>query len=97
MEDVSDLLDNFLQPDGQLCECLQSKTSDVQHICAFGKTLLDLRVISDLCVLNGCAPGERSGRMTGNSAQGSSVMDYHLESAPLARTVHAMAVLDESS
>ncbi len=69
MEDFSDLLDTSLQPDGQLCEHLKSRTSDDQHTCAFGKTLLDLCEMSDLCILNGCAPGETNGRMTCNTAQ----------------------------
>ncbi len=70
-------------------------TSDDQHTCAFGKTLLDVCELSDLCILKGCAPGETNGRMTCNTAQGSSGVEYFLTSAPLARTVHAMAVLDK--
>ncbi len=56
LEDFSDLWGTSLQPDGQLCENLKSRTSDDQHTCAFGKTLLDLCEMSDLCILKGCAP-----------------------------------------
>ena len=64
---------------------------------AFGKTLLHLCEISDLCILNGCAPGQTNGRMTCNTAQGLSVVDYFLTSARTvyARTVYAIAVLDK--
>ncbi len=51
----------------------------------------------DLSILNGCVPGETIGRMTCETAQGSSVMDCFLTSAPLARTVHAKAVLGKSA
>ncbi len=81
MEVFSNLLNTSLQPEGQLCEHLKFKTSDDKHTCAFGKTLLDLCEMSELCILNGCAPGETNGRMTCNTAQGSSVVDYFLTSA----------------
>ncbi len=74
---------------------LKSRTSDDKHTYAFEKTLLDVCEMSDLCILNGCAPGETHGRMTCNTAQGSSGVDCFLTSAPLARTAHAMAVLDK--
>ena len=54
MVDFSDLLDTSLQPDGQLFEHLNSRLPDDQldqHICTFGKTLLDLLEMSDLCIL----------------------------------------------
>ena len=56
MEDFSDLLDTSLQPDGQLCEHLKSRTSDDQHTCAFGKTLLDLCEVQ-ASELRGCNIG----------------------------------------
>ncbi len=51
--------------------------------------------MSALCILNGCALGETNGRMTCNTAQGPSVVDHILMSAPLARAVHAIALLDK--
>ena len=97
VKDYSGILDISLRPDLQPCHSLRSRTSDDHHSCAFGKTLLDICETSDLCILNGCASGDPSGRMTCRTAQGSSVVDCFLASAPLISTVHSMTVSDKSA
>ncbi len=90
MDDFNDVLDVSLQPNVQPCHSLHPRSSADQHTCAFGRSLLDLCETSDLCILNGCAPGDANGGMTCRTAQGSSVVDYFLTSAALADTVQSM-------
>ena len=96
LEDFNDVLDASLQPDPRPSHTMNSRISaDNQPACAFGKTLLELCETCDLSILNGCAPGDTNGRMTCNTAQGSSVVDYFLTSGSLTKTVLSMAVGDK--
>ena len=91
-EDFSDILDASLQPGAETSVPLPSRQSADTHLCAFGKTLLDICEASDICILNGRTPGDTDGRFTCHTAQGSSVVDYFLTSSHMTSAVSCMVV-----
>ena len=92
-QDFSDILDASLLPDPASRSLPPRKSADLK-ICPFGKALLNLCDASDLCILNGRIAGDEAGKFTCCTAQGSSVVDYFIASAPLTAVIPSMIVGD---
>lgn len=91
-EDYTDILDTSLRPHVDTIAPLMPRQSADSHLCAFGKTLLEICEASDMCILNGRTPGDAPGNFTCCTAQGSSVVDYFLTSLYLMSAVSSMTV-----
>lgn len=92
-EDFTDVLDSSLQPDPQACMQLPSRQSADEHLCTYGKVLLELCEDSDLRILNGRMTGSTSGHLTCRPAKGGgSVVDYFLASPSLMPTISSFTV-----
>lgn len=75
------------------CHYSQRSSQD-PDVNPFGRRLLDLCSSLDMHILNGACDGDRNGRLTYITSNGSSVIDYFIVSCSLASLVDKMCVLD---
>ena len=81
-DDLSDILDPALQPVSGI-RLFTRQSEDKTNPCAFGKVLLNICEGSDIAIMNGRMPGNRSGCFTCQTSTGRSVVDGFFASTQL--------------